>query len=367
MLASKYYFFFAPLPLLVWFTLRQCWRVPLRRWLALGALAAAAWLAVNWTPLMPSTWAYLADHLAGRHVVTPSLFFMGEIFVNLPLRLVDGLPPSFYFVFAAAKLTPLVLALALAGIAISLKQRNPAQRVALVWIGFWFLVWLCSGGKYGRYFVSVLPAFLLFAAHAVAEIAHAACGWVCVRKDALPAPLQSAVAPIFAVIIGSSVALAAAAVGSEARAALVLAPHHRFYVSPLLGGEAKLDWLFPHCDYFDAGFREAVQEIAAHAEAGAELTSEIDLPAAFFAARAGRPDLRVTLLRPDQACRGGGPCYVIVQPGRIYLHNRDAISRLSRRAPWQVQTIRGHAAATVYRLESGESPFAGEDRSSTLD
>src|SRR5438874_7400057 len=43
MLASKYYFFFAPLPLLVWFTLRQRWRVPLRRWLALGALAAAAW------------------------------------------------------------------------------------------------------------------------------------------------------------------------------------------------------------------------------------------------------------------------------------------------------------------------------------
>ena len=341
MLASKYYVFFILLPPFVYLWLRQSGtgrRLSFARWAWLSALALLAFLALNWTPLMPETWAYLKDHLAGRHVVTPSLFFMGKIYKNLPSHLVDGVPPQFFFVFTAVKLTPVVLALALVGLARSIWQHAPAQRVIMAWVTIWFATWLCSGGKYGRYFVSVLPAFLIFAAYAVSELVQAAQRYR-------------------TVIAG---ALSALAVGSEAQAAIRLAPHYRLYVSPIAGGDENLDWFFPHCDYFDAGFREAVEEVAARAERGAELTSEIDLPAGLYAERAGRADLKITLFRREIACKSGVPCYVIVQPGRIYLHNRDAWEALGRRTPWAVERVEGHAAATVYRLEPGEAVFPAE-------
>ena len=357
MLASKYYFFFAPLPLIVYASLRAPlgWHIPLRRWAQLCAIAAVAWLAINWTPLMPSTWAYLRDHAAGRHVATPSFYFMGSLYSSLPLQLLDGVPPWFYVVFAFAKLTPLVFALALSGIALSLRRAGPGQRIALVWIAFWYATWMLSGAKYGRYFLSVLPAFLLFAAHALAEAFEGARRWVSASHDALPAPLQVAIAPVFAVVLGVPLTLAAAAVGGEARAALELGPHSRMYVSPLAGGENRLDWLFPHCDYFDAGLREAVQYVSAHAEPGAEIATEIDLPARFYA----RPDLRVSVLRPGEACGGSSVCYTIVQPGRIYRHNQSLLEKLSRDRPWHVERIRGHAAATVYRSMPASASTAG--------
>ena len=87
---------------------------------------------------------------------------------------------------------------------------------------------------------------------------------------------------------------------------LVHAPHYRLYISALGGGDSQVQWYFPHCDYFDAGFREAVQRVAMSAQKGAELSTEIDWPAKLYAERAGRSDLRQTLVRRGQACRAAG-------------------------------------------------------------
>src|SRR5215468_6689465 len=220
MFASKYYLFFAPLPLFLW---RRS------RWAALSAIAIAAWLLVNWTPLFPSTWAYLADHVAGRHVSTPTLTYLGTLYANLPLHLIDGVPWTFYFVFAAAKLTPPVLALSLAGLFIALKRRTGG--LLLGWLAVWFLVFTVAGGKYGRYFVSVLPAFLLLAGLAVAELSRAARRWAALRHDALPGALQKAVAPILLAVQAAPLALACVAAAAEAHASFALSPHERFYVS----------------------------------------------------------------------------------------------------------------------------------------
>ncbi|HVI23006.1 MAG TPA: hypothetical protein VM691_05950, partial [Myxococcales bacterium] len=113
----------------------------------------------------------------------------------------------------------------------------------------------------------------------------------------------------------------------------------------------------PHCDYFDTGFREAVEKVAASAEPFAELATEIDWPAKLYAERAGRSDLRQTLVRPGQACRSGVPCYVVVQTGRLYFKNQDAVAWLSHRTPWTIVRIRGEDVVKVYKLDPGESPF----------
>jgi len=342
MLASKYFFFLTPVPLVfyLWIRRETQWRVPLRRWLQLIGFAAALWVCVNWSPFLPGTWEYARSYTTGQQTVHGSLFFMGRIYHNLLEYGLRGTPPWFYAVFAAVKLAPATFLFALAGLAVALAQRRPAQKLLLSWLAVWFIVHSASGSKWGRFFVSVLPAFLILA------------GWIAalaVERVRMPAPRWAA--------------LAAAALllpGSEAAAAVAHAPHYRLYISPLAGGDAQVQWYFPHCDYFDAGFREAVGYVAAHAEPDAELSTEIDWPAQLYAQAAERPDLAQTLVRRGRTCRSGRVCYVVVQVGRLYFLNQDAVANLSRRTPWHVERIRGREVVKVYRLLPGEMPFPDE-------
>jgi 4-amino-4-deoxy-L-arabinose transferase-like glycosyltransferase len=347
MLASKYFFFLTPIPVVfyLWVRRETQWRVPLTRWLQLVGVAVALWVCLNWSPFLPSTWEYARTYTTGQQTVHGSLFFMGRIYHNLVEYGLGGTPPWFYATFAAVKLAPLTFLCAVAGLAIALVQRRPAHKLLLSWLGIWFLVHSVSGSKWGRFFVSVLPAFLILAGWAVA----------------LAVQRVRAKAPRFAALAVAVLLLP----GGEAAAALARAPHYRLYISPLGGGDAQVQWYFPHCDYFDAGFREAVRYVAAHAEPNAELSTEIDWPAQLYAEMADRTDLVQTLVRRGRACRSGRICYVIVQVGRLYFLNQDAVTGLSRRVPWHVERIRGRDVVKVYRLLPGELPYPDEEASGT--
>jgi len=138
------------------------------------------------------------------------------------------------------------------------------------------------------------------------------------------------------------------------------------YISPLGGGDAQVQYYFPHCDYFDAGFREAVKFVAENAEEGAELSTEIDWPAQLYADDFGRADLRQPLVRRGQTCRHGPVCYVVVQAGRLYFLNQDAVANLAKRTPWHVERIEGREVVKVYRLLPGEAPFPDEEETGPL-
>jgi 4-amino-4-deoxy-L-arabinose transferase-like glycosyltransferase len=351
MLASKYFFFLTPIPVVAYLWLRGTgteWRVPLKRWLQLVGVALAVWICINWTPFLPSTWEYAKTYTTGQQTVHGSLFFMGKIFHNLVEYGWNGTPPWFYPVFAFVKLAPATVVLALAGLAVALWKRAASHRIVLAWMGVWFLVHSASGSKWGRFFTSVLPAFLILAGYAADRIVI----WARGKWPASPGMRAPAL-----VAAGLAVLL----VGGEAEAALRHSPHYRLYISPLGGGDKNITWYFPHCDYFDAGFREAVNYVAAHAEPGAELSTEIDWPAKLYSDFAGRPDLLQTLVRRGRTCRSGKVCYVVVQTGRLYFLNQDAVAFLAQRAPWHVESIRGVEVVRVYRLLPGESPFPDEN------
>jgi 4-amino-4-deoxy-L-arabinose transferase-like glycosyltransferase len=342
MLASKYFFFLTPIPVVfhLWVRGDSRWRVPLRRWMQLIGCAFVLWVAVNWSPFLPSTWEYAKSYTTGQQTVHGSLFFMGHIYNNLVEYGLRGTPPWFYAVFAAVKLAPLTFLCSIAGLCVALWQRRPAHKLMLSWLAVWFLVHSVSGSKWGRFFVSVLPAFLILAGYLAARV-----------LEQVRAPW-----PRWAAITAAALLLP----GAEALASVTHAPHYRLYVSALGGGDGRVQWYFPHCDYFDAGFREAVKYVAEHAEQGAELSTEIDWPARLYADRDGRPDLLQTLVRRGRTCRSGRICYVVVQVGRLYFLNRDAVENLSRRVPWHVERIRGEEVVRVYRLLPGEAPFPDE-------
>jgi Dolichyl-phosphate-mannose-protein mannosyltransferase len=349
MLASKYFFFLTPIPVVAYFWLRpvSSWRLPARRWVQLIGLAAAIWICLDWTPFLPSTWEYAKSYATGQQTVHGSLFFMGRVYHNLVEYGLRGTPAWFYLVFAAVKLAPVTVLFAAAGLAAAILERRPAHRIVLSWLAMWFLVHSVSGSKWGRFFTAVLPAFLLLAGYGAALA-------VSLLRQRRPAWASAAAAAVVVLLVGG-----------EARAALTHAPHYRLYINAFGGGDGNVDWFFPHCDFFDTGFREAMQTIAARAEPGAEVATEIDWPAELYAERFGRPDLQQTLVRRGRACRSGQPCYVVVQLGRLYFLNADAVKWLARREPWTTVRVQGEDVVKVYRLPPGESPFPDENPPAT--
>ncbi len=306
MLASKYFFFLTPIPVVFYLWVRRDsrWRVPLRRWAQLIGYAFALWVAVNWSPFLPSTWEYAKSYTTGQQTVHGSLFFMGRIYNNLVEYGLRGTPPWFYAVFAAVKLAPLTFLSSVAGLCLALWQRRPAHKLVLSWLAVWFLVHSVSGSKWGRFFVSVLPAFLVLAGYVAARL-----------LEQVRAPL-----PRWAAIAAAALLLP----GTEALASVTHAPHYRLYISALGGGDARVQWYFPHCDYFDAGFREAVKYVAAARRArrravhrdrlAREAVLGIRRPPR-FAADAGPPRPHLPL-GPDLLRGGAGGQALLPQPRR---------------------------------------------------
>jgi len=346
--ASKYFFFLALVPALSYVWLRRsdtAWRISRSRWWALLAVAVGVFACVNWKFFLPSTWVFLYGYTQAKATVHGGLYYAGHLYRTAQAVGWDGLPPWFYLVFAWVKLAPPTVFTAALGLGLSLWLRAPSQRLVLVWMGTWaaFLVPLAS--KWGRFFLTLEPALALLAGYAVASVI----AWLARPGTARSRRLSVAAAWLLGLLL----------VGSEARAAAAHGPHFRLYVSVLGGGSSRVTFYFPHCDYFDAGFREAIQAIAARAEPGAEISTEIDWPARYYAERFGRPDLQVSLFRPGLACQSGHPCYVVTQAGRWYRYNVVPLARLATTSPWYVEPIEGVDVVKVYRLEPGVDPFLG--------
>ena len=242
---------------------------------------------------------------------------------------------------------PTVL-LAVVGFVVALWRRTASHRIVLVWIAVWYVSFLITGAKYGRYFTSVAPALFLLAAHGAVVLTRA----IAVRlRSRAPSALR------FSLHRFSFAACALLMTVTEAGAAVEHAPHYRLFINAFGGGDARVTWFFPHCDLFDAGLREALATITAHAEPGAEVCSETEWPSRHYVDRAGRSDLVTSAMDEQRGCKSAQPCYVIVEPGRRYWHNQRALDQLAQRTPWHVERINGTDVAWVYRLESGESLF----------
>jgi hypothetical protein len=344
--ATKYYpYFFFPIVAVLWIGRTQtAYRVPLKRWIQLAFGSVVIWICLNWMIVLPSTWKYIHGYLSGdKHggrATHLTMLFMGRLYQNVFQAGPHGMPTSFFPIFAVVKQTPGVLALSGVGVAWAVWRRHPAQRLVLTWMVVWFLAHSISGGKYARMTVPVFPALFLFAA-------SAAVGLVELIRRSRFAFGPRAVAALLAVF----------SIGPELWASATHAPHFRTYINPLAGGDSCVTWYFPHCDYFDAGFREAIEYLAEHAEAGAEVCSEIDWTAQYYAERFGRHDLVFSILRPEDACRQDRTCYVVVQVGRFYEANQKALEKLSGQEPWHIVPIRDVDAVKVYRLAPGVSPF----------
>ena len=226
-----------------------------------------------------------------------------------------------------------------------------------------------SGAKFARYAVSILPAIALLAASAIVELGGAALllgrwqrapGGRLFRRVAPAldrAPAEDRLGPLKSLLPAFAAALAVFAVSAELQASLSHAPYYRHYLSPLAGGEARLGTLFPHCDLWDEGVREATLRIAREAAPGDTVASEVAWPVRLYLDQAGRTDVLAGGLQRGEACAGAGACWVLAQPGRIYFHNQAALANLGSRRPAFTVDAGGAETVRVYRLEAAVSPW----------
>jgi hypothetical protein len=306
-----YYWMFQQLP-------ETRWRLGKIRLLKFFTIMGLVFLVLSPTVLLPETWRQMGLFAGGNRVSHDGYEFMNQLY---PQRVTDwlrGVPVYFYLVFTAVKLPVLTVVAFLAGLPLLFRRKlGDGRYFILFWLFFWVIVFCFPGGKFTRYYTTVLPAVLITCALGIQFMGR----WLAHRIASFEATagLKHYVPACLAVIV----------IISSVVNSVQASPHFRLYTNSLGGGMAWAGYYFPHDEFYDASMRDVVGEIARRAKPGARVASESPTLAAYYAQRAQRPDLVCVSLSDAEALKQltvGD--FVIVARGRRYFSNDALITAL---------------------------------------
>jgi len=321
-----YYWMFQSLP-------ETRWRLGKKRLLIFFTIMGLVFLVLSPTVLLPETWRQMGLFAGGKRISHDGYEFMGHLYTQRFSDWLNGIPVYFYFVFTAVKLPLLTVLGFVAGLPLLFRRKLGDGRYFIL---FWFLLWVVtfcfSGGKFTRYYTTVLPAVLITSALGIQFVGR----WLANRISE-GASLKHYVPASLAVIV-----IAGSVIDS-----VNAAPHFRLFTNSIGGGTTWAGYYFPHDEFYDASMRDVMAEIATRARTGARVASESPSLATYYAERAKRTDLVcISLSDPDAVKQLAVGDYVIVARGRRYFSN-DAI----------ISTLRDHSTP-VAELKLGVVPSA---------
>lgn len=334
MVASKYVPHFFAISMCYYWMFQRLpetrWRLGKKRILTVLTIMGVVFLILSPTILLPDTWRQMGLFAGGNRVVHDAYEFMNQLYTQRFTDWLHGIPVYFYLVFTAVKLPLLTVVGFVVGLPLLFRRKLGDGRYFLL---FWFLLWVVAfffpGGKFTRYYTTILPAVLITSALGIQWVGH----WVASRipgegiKHYVPASL--------------SVIVIAGAVISSVQAA----PHFRLFTNSIGGGNNWAGYYFPHDEFYDGSMRDVMTEIARRAQPGVRVASESPSVACHYAAVAQRPDLVcVSLSDPEAVKELRAGDFVIIARGRRYFSN-DAI----------INTLRDHATPTA-ELKLGSVP-----------
>lgn len=328
-----YYWVFQNLP-------ETRWRMGKKRFLKFFAIMGIVFLVLSPTVLLPETWRQMGLFAGGNRVVHDGYEFMGQLYTQRFSDWLSGIPVYFYLVFTAVKLPLLTVLGFIAGLPLLFRRKLGDGRYFIL---FWFMLWIVAfffpGGKFTRYYTTVLPAVLITSALGI----QCAGRWLADRIAGWSDDLKHYVPACLAVIV-----IAGSVINS-----VQAAPHFRLFTNSIGGGNAWAGYYFPHDEFYDASMREVMIEIAGRARAGARIASESPSLASYYAERANRTDLVfVSLSDPDAIKQLRAGDFVIVARGRRYFSNDAIISNLRDHATPAAEFKLGDTpSAKLYELE----------------
>jgi hypothetical protein len=322
-----YYWMFQKIP-------ETRWRLGKKRILTFFAIIGLVFLVLSPTVLLPETWKQMGLFAGGKRISHDGYEFMNQLYTQRFSDWLNGIPVYFYLVFTAVKLPLLTVLGFVAGLPLLFRRKLGDGRYFIL---FWFMLWVVAfcfpGGKFTRYYTTVLPAVLITSALGIQFVGRwlangiSRFDWGTSLKHYVPASL--AVIVITASVINSVNA----------------APHFRLFTNSIGGGTNWAGYYFPHDEFYDASMRDVMTEIARRARPGARVASESSSLASYYAERENRPDLVcISLSNPDEVKQLSGGDYVIIARGRRYFSN-DAI----------ISTLRDHSTP-ITELKLGPVP-----------
>jgi len=322
-----YYWMFQNLP-------ETRWRLGKKRLLAFFAIMGIVFLILSPTVLLPETWRQMGLFAGGKRVSHDGYEFMGQLY---PQRFDDwlhGIPVYFYLVFTAVKLPLLTVLAFVAGLPRLFRRKlGDGRYFILFWLMLWAVAFCFPGGKFTRYYTTVLPAVLITSALGIQWAGR----WVSDRIAGFDWAASLAVIVIAASVVSSVQA----------------APHFRLFLNSIGGRTARAGYYFPHDEFYDASMRDVIAEIAGRARTGARVVSESPSLAAYYAERAQRPDLNcVSMSDPDAVQQLEAGDFVIVARGRRYFSNDAILSALRDHAtPFAELKLGVVPSAKIYQLD----------------
>ena len=324
MMASKYMPHYLTITLSYYNTFQGIpaarWRLGKRRMLICLVIMGATFVMCNPTILLPDTWRQMFAFATYKRIGHSGYEFMGTIYSHKLTDWLKGVPWYFYFVFMGVKLPPLTLAAFLIGLPSLFRRKLGDGRFFLLfWTLIGFMPFVFIGGKFTRYFTSVLPIVLITAAIGVQFAA---------RRLLLLRP-HEALTENNSGKIYARVALYLLMILSSIWASSSAAPYYRLYTNLIGGGHARAGYYFPQDEFYDAYMRQVMLEIAQRARRGARVASETPGLAAHYAQQANRPDLVcVSLSDPAALKEFAVGDFVIAARGRRYFTNDALLSSL---------------------------------------
>lgn len=355
MVASKYVPHFMAISWCYYWMFQQLpetrWRLGKKRLVIVFAIMGIVFLILSPTVLLPETWRQMGLFAGGKRISHDGYEFMGQLYTQRFADWLNGIPVYFYFVFTAVKLPLLTVVGFVIGLPLLFRRKLGDGRYFLL---FWFLLWVVAfcfpGGKFTRYYTTVLPAVLItcalgiqFAGRWIANRV-AALGFLSALKHYIPAALA------VIVITGSVIS------------SIQAAPHFRLFTNTLGGGMQWAGYYFPHDEFYDASMRDTIAQIALRARPGARVASESPSLASYYAEGAQRPDLiNVSLSDPEAVSQLEPGDFIIVARGRRYFSNDALIATLrSQSTPIAELKLETVPSVKIYQLdEKSVAAFSG--------
>ena len=345
MMASKYVPQLLAVPISYYFVFQGVpatrWRLGKVRLLKFYGLMFVVFVLLSPTILFPDTWRQMGQFAGQKLVGHDGYEFMGRLYPHRLTDWLNGIPWYFYHVFLIVKLPLLTVAGFVVGLPLLFRRKlGDGRFFLLLWMFLWMMTFSLGGGKFTRYFTTVLPAVLITCAIGVQTLGN----WLGKKLSSL---LSADWPKVYL-----RPALALVVVAGSLSTLVIAAPHFRLYTNALGGGTSKAGYYFPHDEFYDSSMREAMFEIAKRAQPGTKVACESPTLASYYAQRAGRNDLvSVFLSDPNalQQLREGD--FVIVARGRRYFSNESILNALEQSSSPAFHLSLGDVpSASVYQL-----------------
>ena len=330
-----YYWMFQRIP-------QTRWRLGKKRILKLFTIMGLVFLVLSPTVLLPDTWRQMGLFAGGNRVSHDGYEFMNQLYTQRFSDWLRGIPVYFYLVFTAVKLPVLIVLGFIAGLPLLFRRKlGDGRYFILFWLYLWVIAFCFPGGKFTRYYTTVLPAVLITCALGIQFVGR----WLANRiaSPDFAAGLKHYVPACLAVIV----------IISSVVSSVNASPHFRLFTNSFGGGMQWAGYYFPHDEFYDASMRDVIGEVAMRARPGARVASESPSLAAYYAQRAQRPDLTCISLSDPEALKQLTPGdFIIIARGRRYFSN-DAIITILRdhSTPFAEFKLGSTPSAKLYQLD----------------